>query len=351
VQETLEGIAPPANTSPGGALTPPVLPTRLLRLAASASRKAALSSRQEIYPRGMSALQALKASINALVGATLSPSALQARVRGRYPEAMPLPGRPELDRMLEEAGAPLHWDPSAADSAGAYRSATLGSVATAGTTTQFSRQSTMLSTGAGADGTVVDAAAAEQRLQRSLRQGGLLVITVEHRLARRAEAELLHRFNEQQPTASHKLQRASVDALLLAELKAQAAAARVDWNVVLHADAADKASRDWTNLMRLVQRTLPALRTALLHSTAPVLMVNAGLLARYDLMPFITEIEAAAGRPGQSPSVWLLLPTTQQGLPVIDGVPVPLVNNIHNTQTLALPQAWIENQHRAGAGV
>ena len=27
---------------------------------------------------------------------------------------------------------------------------------------------------------------------------------------------------------------------------------------------------------------------------------------------------------------------------------VPLVNNIHNTQTLALPQAWIENQHRAG---
>ena len=25
---------------------------------------------------------------------------------------------------------------------------------------------------------------------------------------------------------------------------------------------------------------------------------------------------------------------------------VPLVNNIHNTQTLALPQAWIENQHR-----
>ena len=29
-----------------------------------------------------------------------------------------------------------------------------------------------------------------------------------------------------------------------------------------------------------------------------------------------------------------------------DGVAVPLVNNIHNTQSLALPQAWIENQHR-----
>lgn len=349
VLATLEGIALPQITGTGGTPTPPLTPTRLLRLAASASRTAALSSRQEIYPRGMSALQALKASINALVGATLSPSALKARVRGRYPEATPLPGRPELDRLLEEAGAPLQWDPTAADGSGAYRSATLGSVATAGTTTQFSRQGTMLSTGIEADGPAVDASAAEDRLQRSLRQGGLLVLAVEPRLARRAEAELLHRFSAPQDT-SHKLQRVSLDALLLKELKAQAAAAGVDWNVVLRADASDPGSRDWTNLMRLVQRTLPALRAALLQSASPLLMVSAGLLARYGLMTLITEIESTAGRPGQTPSVWLLLPTTHQGLPVIDGVAVPLVNNIHNAQTLALPQAWIENKHRAGVG-
>ena len=350
VLEMLEGVSPPAAAATGAApsTVPPLTPTRLLRLAASASRKAALSSRQEIYPRGMPALQALKQSINALVGATLSSSALQARVRGRYPEATPLPGRPELDRLLDEAGAPLHWDPTAADGAGAYRSATLGSTATAGTTTQFSRQGTMLSTGAGPDGTVVDATAAEDRLQRSLRQGGLLVITVNPRLARRAETELLHRFSQPQGS-SLRLQRMNFDALLLHELKVQATAARVDWNVVLHADAADKASRDWTNLMRLVQRTLPALRTALLQSPAPLLLVSAGLLARYDLMALVTEIEAAAGRSERTPSVWLLLPTAHQGLPVIDGVAVPLVNNINNTQALALPQAWVENQHRAGA--
>jgi serine/threonine protein kinase len=348
VLETLEGVVPPVASSAGAAAAAaPLLPTRLLRLAASASRQAALSSRQEIYPRGMPALQALKASINALVGATLSPTALQNRVRGRYPEATPLPGRPELDRLLEEAGAPLHWDPTAAEGAGAYRSATLGSTATAGTTTQFSRQGTAQSTGP--DGAAADAAAAEDRLQRSLRQGGLLVITVEPRLARRAEAELLHRFSKPLD-ASRKLQRMSVDALLLNELKAEARAAGVDWSVVLHADAADKGSRDWTNLMLLVQRTLPALRTALLQSPSPLLMVHAGLLVRYGLVALITEIEATAGRPGQTPGVWLLLPTAQQGLPVIDGVAVPLVNNIHNTQTLALPQAWIENQHRAGVG-
>jgi serine/threonine protein kinase len=350
VLEALNGVTNPAamnsamGASAGG--TTPLSPARLLRLAASASRKAALSSRQEIYPRGMPALQALKQSINALVGATLSPTALQTRVRGRYPEAAPLPSRPELDRLLEEAGAPMQWDPAAADGAGAYCSATLGSAQTAGTSTHTTRMPTRTDHDLSLEGVLAQASAAEERLQRSLRQGGLLVLTTALRLGRYADAELMRRFG-----ASHGLQRMNVDALLLNALKAQASAANVDWKVVLRADAADKGSRDWANLMRLVQRTLPALQTALLQSPAPLLLVSAGLLARYDLMPLIAEIEAAAGRPGQTPAVWLLLPTAQQGLPVIDGVAVPLVNNINNTQALALPQAWVENQHRAGATV
>ena len=354
VLEALEGVTPPTAVSTAmgagaaaSATFPPLSPTRLLRLAASASRKAALSSRQEIYPRGMPALQALKQSINALVGATLSPSALQARVRGRYPEATPLPGRPELDRLLEEAGAPLQWDAAAGEGAGAYRSATLSSAQTAGTTTQFSRQTTLVSNAAMLDSAVADAIAVEERLQRSLHQGGLLVLPVHPRLARRAEAELLHRFGKPTGTAPALL-RMNFDALLLKALKTQAAAAQVDWNVVLRADAADRSSKDWRNLLRLVERTLPSLRAALLQSPAPVLLVSAGLLARYDLMALIAEIESAAGRPGHTPSVWMLLPMANQGLPVIDGVAVPLVNNIHNTQALALPQAWVENQHRAG---
>ena len=62
----------------------------------------------------------------------------------------------------------------------------------------------------------------------------------------------------------------------------------------------------------------------------------------------ITEIEEHAGRPGHTPSVWLMLPTAHQGLPLIDGVAVPIVNNMQNTRTLTLPQAWVENRHRAG---
>lgn len=350
VLETLEGVPLPPALAAEGAPTAALTPTRLLRLAASASRKAALSSRQEIYPRGMAPLQALRQSLGALIGAPqLRLREIQDRVRGRYPEAAALPGRPELDRLLEEAGAPLSWDPSAAEGAGTYRLSTLGSAQTAGTTTVFSRHTTELTLRAAGDGAgaeLADAATVEERLTRSLQQGGLLVLTVHPRIARRAEAELLHRFG-QPGTQPAPLQRVNFDALLLGALREQATAARVDWNVVLEADAADRGSRHWINLQRLVQRTLPTLRAALLQGTAPILLVSAGLLARYDLMTLITEVEEQAGRPGHTPSVWLLLPTTHQGLPVIDGVAVPIVNNIQNTRTLALAQAWVENKHRA----
>ena len=351
VLETLEAVplpqVPNSTLGSGEVLVSPLSPTRLLRLAASASRKAAVSSRQEIYPRGMAPLQALKQSLGALVGAPeLSVADIQGRVRGRYPEATSLPQRPGLDRLLEESGAPLAWDSTAANGLGAYRLATLGRALTAGTTTQFSRYGTQFASEELGDIDALHAAEVEERLVRGLQQGGMLVLTVPPRIARHAEAELLHRFGKPGSTPS-PLQRINFDALLLAALRDQAKTANVDWSVVLQADAAELSSRHWVNLQRLVQRTLPALRSALLHSPAPILLVSAGLLGRYDLMGLITEIEENAGRPGHTHSLWLLLPTTHQGLPLIDGVAVPMVNNINNTRALALPQAWIENKHRA----
>jgi hypothetical protein len=148
-------------------------------------------------------------------------------------------------------------------------------------------------------------AAVEDRLVRGLQQGGMLVLTVHPRIARHAEAELLHRFGTPGGSATNPpapLQRVNFDAVLLAALRDQAKAAGVDWNVVLQADAADRGSRHWINLQRLVQRTLPALRSALLYGPAPVLLVSAGLLARYDLMGLITELEENAGRPATPPA-------------------------------------------------
>lgn len=342
VLDSLARVPLPAVADGEAAALPP---GRLLRLAASASRTAALSSRQELYPRGMAPLQALRQSLGALLGTPeLSAQQIQDRVRGRYPEAAPLPGRPALDHLLEAAGAPLVWDADADHGRGAYRLSTLSSAPTAGTSTAFTRHGTRPDAGAD-DAEHSEAAAVEQRLQRALRQGGLLVLGVPPRLARHAEAALLRRFaapgSEPAP-----LTRLNLDALLLDALRAQAAAARVDWRLVLAADAADPGSRDRANLQRLVQRTLPALRAALLQSPAPLLLVNPGLLARYGLLDLVTELEACAGRPGHTPGAWLLLPSSRQGLPTIDGAAVPLVNNLNNTRTLALPRAWVENRHR-----
>lgn len=350
VAEALEAVSPPMTLGSGANVdgmiaAAPITSARLVRLATMASRRAALSSRQEIYPRGMPALMALKQSMGALLGAVeLKVHELQDRVRGRYPEAERLPARPILDRLLEEAGAPLQWDPRAGDGAGAYRRQSLGVGTTAGTTTVFARQPTIVGSNLPEfSPAVADARAMEERLQHSLRQGGLLVLTTDPRITQRAEAELLHRYgsSEKRPLG---LQRLSIDALLMRELHSQSAALGVDWSVVLRADAAEPGSRDWRNLQSLVKRTLPALKKALLDSTAPLLIVNAGLLARYDLMAVISELEAAAGRPGRTPSAWLLLPSHQPGVAVIDTTPVPLVN-ANAVTTLA--QSWIENVHRA----
>jgi hypothetical protein len=301
----------------------------------------------------MPALQALRQSLGALVGApVLRTRELQDRVRGRYPDATPLPGRPELDRLLEEVGAPLKWSATAAQGSGAYLCASLGNGPTAGTTSLFSRQSTYLGVAAhSADvssdtaSLVAEAVNAEGRLQRNIKAGGLLVMTVEPRQARHAEAELLRRFGSESGVTP-SLQRVSFDALLLKALRAEAATAKVDWSKVLSADAAEPGSRDWTNLQRLVQRTLTNMKPELLTNANPILLTNVGLLARYGLMSLVTEIESAAGRPGNTPSVWMLLASHKQGLPFIDATPVPLVNS---SLAFGLPQAWTENKHRASA--
>lgn len=330
-----------------GTSVTPMPTTRLLRLAASASQHAALSSRQELYLRGMPALQALRQSMGALVNVpVLKVDKLRQRVRGRYPEAAALPDRPALDRLLDEAGVPLVWNATADDGTGAYtRIASQGEL-TVGPSTLFSRQPTRDGSVGPSDQALATAQAFEERLQKQLKTGGLLSLTTEPRLAARAEHELLHRFGPESDSP-RPLQRLSIDALLLRSLREQADAARVDWNRVLAADAAEPDSRDWGNLQRLVHRTLPTLRQALQQAPQPLLVVHAGLLARYGLMGLIVELEATAGTPGHTPAAWLLLPTHQTGRASIDGTAVPLV---HASNAIAMPQGWIENRHRTRAG-
>ena len=115
--ESLEAVAPPDTITP-------LSTQRLLRLATAASQGAALSSRLEIYPRGMAASQAVKLSLGALAGPKfLTAEQVAERVRGRYPEAEPLPPRPWLDALLADAGASLVWKEAGSNGPGYYAAA------------------------------------------------------------------------------------------------------------------------------------------------------------------------------------------------------------------------------------
>ena len=111
--ERLRQVTPPSRV--------PIADTRLVRLAAAVSENAAVSSRQELYPRGMPAARTLKLSQGALLGVqTLTVAQIRERVESRYPEAERLPDRPELDGLLRDAGFEFAWDPTARDGAGCY---------------------------------------------------------------------------------------------------------------------------------------------------------------------------------------------------------------------------------------
>jgi len=164
---------------------------RLLRLAVAASTGGALSSRLEVYPRDMSAVTALRLSLGALAGPKeLTEADLRARVRGRFPDAMELPPRPELDALLDEVGADREWRTSPDGEAG-YHSRTVAD--TGSGTLALLRYPT---TGPAPEATpeVLDARALEEKLAHAARTGAFLALTVEPRRTADAETYLLRRY-------------------------------------------------------------------------------------------------------------------------------------------------------------
>ena len=113
--EELQAVPPPEGDQQ-------LTPDRLLRLAVATSQQAALSSRMELYPRGMAALRAIKLGGGSLLGPKeLTVQQIQQRIASRYPQAEPVPGRPALDDLLREAGIAWVWDDTGDSGKGVYR--------------------------------------------------------------------------------------------------------------------------------------------------------------------------------------------------------------------------------------
>ena len=330
-------VEPQPESPPG---CQPLTHERLLHLAAHASQKAAVSTRQELYPRGMSALRALRLGLGALTGLglgtsdkddnQLSPANVRQRIAARYPEAEPLPDPPLLDSLLQEVGLDLVWD----EDAGVYRrpasqETTGSSMPQRHSTAASARRPTVTPY-------VAEARLFEERLQHAYRDGAFLVLSVRPSQLRRCEAELLHRFS---------LLRHSCDRLLLTQLHQQAVRLRIDWQVVREADGAPPGSRDWNNLLRLVSMVVPAVEAELLAAPQPVLLVHPGLLARYGQMVVLERLRDQVGRRGVCPGLWVLVAADEQSeLPLLDGQAIPLLTP---GQRARVPQAWLENAHRA----
>ncbi|RKT46664.1 BREX system serine/threonine kinase PglW [Thiocapsa rosea] len=311
---------------------------RLLRLAVAASQSAALSSRAEIYPKGMSAERSIELAQSALLGSgALSVAQIQDRIQGRYPDARPLPGRPQLDALLQRLDLGFVWDAKAehGDQRGAYclpRSGLLGyggsTIAATPTSVHYTRQD------AGNIAAARELAQFDRIVRNALDSARFLALSVRPTLWRHAQQRLAEIF---------ALQIVSFDALLLRHLHGlcDGMANPPDWQVVLKADAADPRSVDWSRLQGLVRRVLPAMADELKAARRPVLLTDPGLMARYGLIDtWLGDLRSHLQDDPQAQALLLLIANdTATAGDVIERVSVP--SGAGSREFARIPSAWL----------
>jgi serine/threonine protein kinase len=318
----------------------PVLPAdRLVTLAAATSTNAAVSARLELHPRDMPPERALTLGRAGLLGGDkITPEEIAKRIAARFPNAQPLPGRPPLDRLLQDAGLDISWNETENAYVAVHQVAVTGLTSFA---SSIGRQQT--ATGSAqprpaSDPDVVAAQEFERRLTASKRDGGMLSLMA---------------YPQELPDASKELgrlgvKRIDVDALLIEALHRVAEELQIgDWDIVLSADAADRSSTDWTNLGRLVARAMPAVEQQIAGSSGTVLLEHVGLLARYGQLGLFDRLRdmIMAGSPLHA--CWTLLPADEQAdRPAVDGAAVPVLTP---NEYARVPMPWLRNLHRAAA--
>lgn len=323
----------------------PLSDTRLVRLAAAASQNAAVSSRQELYPRNMDSERALKLSQGALVGSrVLTIEQIRQRVSSRYPLAAELPNRPKLDKLLKDFGLPLTWDEDAGHK-GAYVSnarSVLSVTDVTGTGPRYTTISTSPRVPTPSfkpdyvDPEIAEARQFEDRLRYAEKNGTFLVMTVKSNLYERAKEELTERF---------EVQALDLETLFIDSLHKAADEAGADWHVVVAADAAPPNSGDWRNLNQLIaSMVIPKVEQVLTEGEKTILTYHPNWLARYNQLPMLSHVYEAV-QAGKIHGVWILLPASSQTtMPLMDGVAVPVITS---NQWASIPDSWCQNLHRS----
>jgi serine/threonine protein kinase len=320
---------------------PPLSDHRLVRLAAAASATAEVSSRLELYPRGLPAHRAVRIARTALLApGTLSAEEIHTRIRTRFPAAEPLPPRPDLDRLLDDTVG-LTWFDGGPDARGAelvpgFRIPPVeaGRAGVTGSATRFH-------TGTTADVADAERVAAEglqDRLTRQAAYGGYLVLTVRTR----RHSQAIDALQELGATMIN------IDRILIDELRRLAEAKSIKWEeAIVAADAGGPEGQYWKRLTSLAREAKERICTSLLGGDEHVLVTYPGLLARYDELGLLDELRdrlllPAAGQ--RLRTLWVLVPSDDpEAVPTIQGRAVPFTTS---AERVVLADAWLRNAHR-----
>jgi hypothetical protein len=302
-------------------------------LAAAASRRAAVSTRLEIYPRDLAPARALELSTAVLVSG-LGPEEIQKRVAARYPDAQPLPERPDLDTLLGLHG--LLWN---APSGQFLRAGEGQRTSHATTFPSLPRLPTATSGEPRAmDAEAIQARAFEEKIAHAIDRRLLRILGVLADTASLAAIRLAHRAGVE-PT--------SFDTELIAAMKAQMKKLGVDPSVVYAADREGPTGATWPNLIHLAELAAGDVAERLLPPKKPLVLVSPGLLARYRLTGFLEQLIAASKQP-DSAAIFLLIPAH-------DGSGLPLINQelpirgVLASDGLWVSPHWLANKHNSAA--
>lgn len=314
----------------------PLADTRLVELAAAASRQAAASPRLELYPPAMDLVRALRIS-QAAAGVQrdrgITMDDLFARVRSRFPDLV-LDERlthVQLEEALHEAGFPLEYDTAAR----VFRPPA----------PDLPRLATTSSTTASVHGRVVSGEidsrdVLDGKLTKSVERGGFLALTLRGKYLAGAAESLAGRY---------RVRPVHVDREFLAAFRALVGERGQDWDKVRALDARFGETGQVTRgLASYVGTAWERVRTrimALAEGEPTVLFLHhASLLARYfdeGGHQLLTTLQTAARRSADAPhGLWLLCPAdSARDTPQLDG---QIVEVLGDAERVVLDNRFLE---------
>jgi serine/threonine protein kinase len=318
---------------------------RLVRLAAAASDFAITNAASDLVPVGIPPVEAVRWSRTSLVGAAqLSERDVIARVGARFPGVV-IPTRPELDGLLTAAGLPYEWS----DERQTYVSNAEAPGGVGPFTRVASRHRTVVAPGGATlppgdpeDPAIVAALEIDDRLHRSITEGGFLALRAPtDRLA--GVQQGLARFQTGTPPMTY----IDLEARFLHNLRAAAADKNVKWTNLELAD--DRNGANWSKLSALSSLAVDT-TIAEVAGLDRAIAWFPGVLVRHAGIglagPLDRLRDATTSFDHPLTTLWLVvLGSTTEALPTVDGTPVPA---LAGSQWLDLTPTWLSNDHRAG---